>query len=66
VTRDDLLRRHQSSPIHAASLAADFHEASLGPLPDPIAKLSSVQASVQQRAVEAAVRGSKEFSARRC
>lgn len=42
--------------------AAGVHPVSLGPLPDPIAKLLSVQASVQQLAVEAAVRGSKEIA----
>jgi alpha-galactosidase len=39
-----------------------IHPVSLGPLPDPIAKLLSVQASVQQLAVEAAMRGSKELA----
>lgn len=42
--------------------AAGVHPVSLGPLPDPIAKLLSVQASVQQLAVEAAVHGSKELA----
>jgi alpha-galactosidase len=42
--------------------AAGVHPVSLGPLPDPIAKLLSVQASVQQLAVEAAMRGSKEIA----
>ncbi len=42
--------------------AAGVHPVSLGPLPDPIAKLLSVQASVQQLAVEAAVRGSREIA----
>jgi alpha-galactosidase len=40
--------------------AAGVHPVSLGPLPDPIA-LFSVQVSVQQLAVEAAVHGSKEI-----
>jgi alpha-galactosidase len=40
--------------------AAGIHPISLGPLPDPIAKLVSMQASVQQLAVEAAVHASKE------
>jgi alpha-galactosidase len=40
--------------------AAGIHPISLGPLPDPIAKLLSIQASVQQLAVEAAVHASKE------
>jgi alpha-galactosidase len=40
--------------------AAGIHPISLGPLPDPIAKLLSIQASVQQMAVEAAVHASKE------
>jgi alpha-galactosidase len=42
--------------------AAGVHPVSLGPLPDPIAKLLSVQASVQQLAVEAAIHGSKEMA----
>ena len=42
--------------------AAGIHPVSLGPLPDPIAKLLSVQAGVQQLAVEAAVRASKELA----
>ena len=42
--------------------AAGVHPISLGPLPDPIAKLLSVQASVQQLAVEAAVHASKELA----
>ena len=42
--------------------AAGIHPVSLGPLPDPIAKLLSVQASVQQLAVEAAMHGSKELA----
>lgn len=42
--------------------AAGVHPVSLGPLPDPIAKLLSVQAGVQQLAVEAAVHASKELA----
>lgn len=42
--------------------AVGVHPVSLGPLPDPIAKLLSVQANVQQLAVEAAVRASKELA----
>lgn len=42
--------------------AAGIHPISLGPLPDPIAKLLNTQVSVQQLAVEAAVRGSKEIA----
>lgn len=42
--------------------AAGVHPVSLGPLPDPITKLLSIQANVQQLAVEAAVRGSKELA----
>lgn len=42
--------------------AAGIHPISLGPLPDPIAKLLSMQASVQQLAVEAAVHASKEMA----
>jgi alpha-galactosidase/6-phospho-beta-glucosidase family protein len=52
VPKHDLLRRQTNAA----------RSTSLGPLPDPIAKLLSVQASVQQRTVEAAVRGSKEFA----
>lgn len=42
--------------------AAGVHPVSLGPLPDPIVKLLSVQANVQQLAVEAAVHASKELA----
>jgi alpha-galactosidase len=42
--------------------AAGVHPVSLGPLPDPIAKLLHIQASVQQLAVEAAVHASKELA----
>jgi alpha-galactosidase len=42
--------------------AAGIHPISLGPLPDPIAKLVSMQASVQQLAVDAAVHASKELA----
>jgi alpha-galactosidase len=41
---------------------AGVHPISLGPLPDPIAKLMSMQAAVQQLAVEAAVHASKELA----
>jgi alpha-galactosidase len=47
-------------PVLADS--AGIHPISLGPLPDPIAKLVSMQASVQQLAVEAAVHASKEMA----
>ncbi len=40
--------------------AAGVHPISMGPLPDPIAKLMSMQASVQQLSVDAAVHASKE------
>ncbi len=40
--------------------AAGVHPVSMGPLPDPIAKLMSMQANVQQLAVDAAVHASKE------
>jgi alpha-galactosidase len=40
--------------------AAGVHPISMGPLPDPIAKLMSMQASVQQLSVDAAVLASKE------
>jgi alpha-galactosidase len=42
--------------------AAGIHPVSLGPLPDAIAKLLTVQVQVQQLAIEAAVRGSKEIA----
>jgi alpha-galactosidase len=42
--------------------AAGIHPISLGPLPDPIAKLLGIQVSVQQLAVEAAVHASKEIA----
>lgn len=42
--------------------AAGIHPVSLGPLPDGIAKLLQMQASVQQLSVEAAVHGSKELA----
>jgi alpha-galactosidase/6-phospho-beta-glucosidase family protein len=41
---------------------AGIHPVSLGPLPDPIAKLMSVQVNVQQLSVEAAVNASKELA----
>jgi alpha-galactosidase len=42
--------------------AAGVHPVSLGPLPESIAKLLAIQASVQQLAVEAAVHASKEVA----
>jgi alpha-galactosidase len=42
--------------------ASGIHPISLGNLPDPIAKLLHVQANVQQLAVEAAVRASKDIA----
>jgi alpha-galactosidase len=42
--------------------AAGVHPVSLGPLPEPVAKLLAVPAGVQQLAVEAAMRGSKELA----
>ncbi len=42
--------------------AAGIHPISLGPLPDAIAKLLTVQVQVQQLAVEAAVHASKEIA----
>ncbi len=42
--------------------AQGIHPISLGPLPDGIAKLLSMQASCQQLAVDAAVHGSKELA----
>ncbi|MGE0093457.1 MAG: alpha-glucosidase/alpha-galactosidase [Alphaproteobacteria bacterium] len=42
--------------------ATGVHPVSLGPLPDPVAKLIATQVNVQQLAVEAAMRGSKELA----
>lgn len=42
--------------------AAGIHPISLGPLPDAIAKLLQMQVNVQELAVEAAMRGSKEIA----
>jgi alpha-galactosidase len=42
--------------------AAGIHPISLGPLPDAVAKLLTVQVQVQQLAIEAAVRASKEIA----
>ena len=42
--------------------ADGIHPISLGPLPEPIAKLLMMQVNVQQLAVEAAVRASKEIA----
>ncbi len=42
--------------------ATGVHPVSLGPLPDAIAKLLTVQVQVQQLAIEAAVRASKEIA----
>jgi alpha-galactosidase len=42
--------------------AAGIHPVSLGPLPEPIAKMLMVQAGVQQLAVEAAIHASKELA----
>lgn len=42
--------------------ASGIHPVSNDPLPDPIAKLIHMQASVQQLAVEAAVQGSRELA----
>ncbi len=46
--------------------AAGIHPISLGPLPDAIAKLLTVQVQVQQLAIEAAVRGPRRSRCRRC
>jgi alpha-galactosidase len=42
--------------------AAGIHPISLGPLPDPVAKLLTTQVNVQELAVEAAVHASKEIA----
>ncbi len=47
-------------PLHVD--AAGVHPVSLGPLPNAIAKLLSIQVSLQQLSVEAAVRASKEIA----
>jgi alpha-galactosidase len=39
-----------------------IHPVSLGPLPDAVAKLMTVQVQVQQLAVDAAMQGSKEIA----
>ena len=44
--------------------AAGIHPISLGPLPEPIAKLLTTQVNVQELAVEAAVHASKELALR--
>jgi alpha-galactosidase len=44
--------------------AASIHPISLGPLPEPIAKLLTTQVNVQELAVEAAVHASKELALR--
>jgi alpha-galactosidase/6-phospho-beta-glucosidase family protein len=44
--------------------AAGIHPISLGPLPEPIAKLLTTQINVQELAVEAAVHASKELALR--
>ena len=41
---------------------AGLHPISLGPLPGPVAKLMSIQTSIQQLAVEAAMHASKELA----
>jgi alpha-galactosidase len=41
---------------------AGVHPVSLGPLPDAVAKLMSVQVNIQQLSVEAAMRASKELA----
>ncbi len=41
---------------------AGIHPVSLGPLPDPVAKLLTIQVNVQQLAVEAAVHASKDLA----
>ena len=56
------LPRHLAVEVPIVTDAAGVHPISLGPLPDAIAKLLSMQASVQQLAVEAAVRGSREIA----
>jgi alpha-galactosidase len=48
--------------VPAVADAGGIHPISLGPLPDAIAKLISMQASVQQLAVDAAVHASKELA----
>jgi alpha-galactosidase len=48
--------------VPAMADMAGIHPVSLGPLPDAVAKLMAVQVNVQQLAVEAAVRASKELA----
>lgn len=56
------LPRDLAVEVPVVADAAGIHPVSLGPLPDPLAKLLSVQAGVQQLAVEAAVHASKELA----
>ena len=56
------LSRDAAVEVPVMADAAGIHPISLGPLPDPIAKLLNSQVSVQQLAVEAAVHASKEIA----
>ena len=56
------LPRDAAVEVPVMADAAGIHPISLGPLPDPIAKLLNSQVSVQQLAVEAAVHASKEIA----
>lgn len=54
----------ESAAVEVPAMAdmTGVHPVSLGPLPDAVAKSMAVQVSVQQLAVEAAMRGSKELA----
>ena len=52
----------QLDPASGTLRWSEQAELVLGPLPDPVAKLMTVQVNVQQLAVEAAVQASKELA----
>ena len=56
------LPRDAAVEVPVTADAAGVHPVSLGPLPDAIAKLLTMQVNVQQLAVEAAVRASKQIA----
>ncbi len=56
------LPEHAAVEVPVMADASGIHPISLGPLPDAIAKLLTVQVQVQELAVEAAVRASKEIA----
>lgn len=56
------LPAHAAVEVPVVADMAGVHPISLGPLPDPVAKLMSIQVNVQQLSVEAAVNASKELA----